>query len=105
VVVGVVWTGVVFFWVVAGFFVVWVVFVGVVGVVWAAFFGAELPQPAIAAAAIIASSVRFIGGPPGSFGRLRFSRWYTVLPESAPWAVCGLLYNRRRSRAPVNAPS
>jgi hypothetical protein len=79
----VVWAGVV---VVAGFLVVAVVVVlgAVVVVVFEAFLcELELPQPAIAAAAVIASRARFIYTPPGWFGRLGSARWYTVLPAPA----------------------
>jgi hypothetical protein len=83
----VVWAGVVFL-VVAAFLVVVVVAVvvvlGVVVVLEAFLCELELPQPAIAAATVIASRARFIYTPPESFGRLRSSRWYTVPPSSAP---------------------
>jgi hypothetical protein len=84
----VVWAGVVFL-VVAAFLVVVVVVavvvvLGVVVVLEAFLCELELPQPAIAAATVIASRARFIYTPPESFGRLRSSRWYTVPPSSAP---------------------
>jgi hypothetical protein len=91
-VVVVVWTGVVFL-VVAAFFVVAVVVVlGVVGVVVEAFLcELELPQPAIAAAAVIASRARFISTPPGSFGRLGSADGTQCRPRrrrEATWPFC-----------------
>jgi hypothetical protein len=56
-----------------------VVVLGVDGVVVDAFLcELELPQPAIAAAAVITSRARFTYTPPESFGRLGSARWYTV---------------------------
>ena len=78
-----VWAGVVFL-AVAVFVVAVVVVLGVVVVLEAFLCEFELPQPAIAAAAVMARRARFIYTPPVSFGRLRSARWYTVLPTSAP---------------------